>query len=178
MNTILARRYAKALLEIGLEDGNYRAYGGELSSFADGVSGAGAEGQLLFSPALPIDSRKPLLEKILGPCGLSPMVANFVRLLNDRGRFPLLPDAAKAYQALADERDGIVRGVVRSAQELGESQFAGIRQALSICTGKKVELEQKTDPSLIGGVVARLGDLEVDGSVRTQLQKLAALFAN
>ena len=176
MDSILAKRYAKALLELGLEDGNYKAYGEELKTFAEGVALAGPEGQLLFSPVLPVEARKRILEKILEASSLSPLVANFVMLLNERGRFAILRDASRAYSALADERDDVLRGVIQTAVELDASQMSGIRSALNIYTGKKVVLTQKVDPSIIGGVIARLGDLEVDGSVRTQLRKLAAAF--
>ncbi|MDR2198231.1 MAG: ATP synthase F1 subunit delta [Deltaproteobacteria bacterium] len=176
MDSILAKRYAEALLELGLADGNHAAYGEELALFSAAVQGAGEEGRLLASPALPAEARKKILSQILDKASLSPLTRNFVSLLNDRGRFSLLRETARAYAALQDEREGIVRGVVQTAVDLDESQLNGIRSALGIYTGKKVELTQKVDPSIIGGVVARLGDLEVDGSVRMQLNKLKAAF--
>jgi F-type H+-transporting ATPase subunit delta len=176
MDSILAKRYAKALLELGLADGNQRAYGEELGTFAEALDGAGKEGQLLFSPMLPVDSRKAMLTEILGGCGLSQLVGNFIMLLNERGRFPLLKDTSKAYSGLLDAHEGVARGVVTTVKELDPGQLGGIASALGIYVGKKVELAQKVDESLIGGVIARVGDLEVDGSIRTKLAKLAAGF--
>jgi F-type H+-transporting ATPase subunit delta len=176
MDSILAKRYARALLELGEADGKYQAYGDELWGFAEALREAGPEGRLLFSPVIPIDARKGILGKVLDQCDLSPLVKNFILLLNERGRLPIIRDAAKAYQGLVDEHEGIVRGTVQTAIELDASQLSGIRSALSMYIGKKVELEQRVDPGIIGGLVARLGDLEVDGSVRTQLDRLAAAF--
>ncbi|MDR2404751.1 MAG: ATP synthase F1 subunit delta [Deltaproteobacteria bacterium] len=178
MDSILAKRYAKALLELGLDDGKFKTYGEELKTFAEGLADSGPAGKILFSPAIQVDKRKECLQKILSGCQLSPMVVNFIELLNERGRFNLLKATAKAYSDLVDEHDGVVRGVIHTATELDDSQMNAIRSALSIYTGKNVELVQQANPDIIGGVIARLGDLEVDGSVRTQLNKLAATFQN
>jgi F-type H+-transporting ATPase subunit delta len=176
MDSILAKRYAKALLELGLEDGNHKAYGEELSALSGAIQGAGAAGRLLVSPVLPAEEKALLLDKIIAAAGLSPLVANFVRLLDRRGRLGLLAAASRAYASLEDEHEGIARGYVLTAGPLGDAQLGAIREALSRYVGKTVLLEQREDPSVIGGVVARVGDLEVDGSVRARLARLAAAF--
>ena len=177
MDITLASRYARALMDLGEEDGKYRKYGEELRGFSSALEEAGEAAKVLSSPAYPLDFRKKILGSILEKASLSPAVGNFIRLLFDRGRFPVLPEVSEVYGRLMDEKEGIIRGTVYSVSPLEQRDFSAIREALSIYSGKRAELVQKIDPSLIGGVTARLGDLVLDGSVRTRLARLQALFS-
>jgi F-type H+-transporting ATPase subunit delta len=105
------------------------------------------------------------------------MLANFISLLHDRGRLGLLPSISEAYQALSDQAQGLLRGTLSSAVPLEDRDLASIEEALGIFTGRKVLLSQKLDPSILAGLVARIGDLVVDGSLRTQLARLSALVS-
>ncbi|MDR2349143.1 MAG: ATP synthase F1 subunit delta [Deltaproteobacteria bacterium] len=176
MDASTAKRYATALLELGLADGQYVKYGEELKDFAGSLAGAGKEADLLSSPSLPANVRKKMADGILEKAGLSPLVNNLSRLLFERGLLSRLPAVAEAYGKLLDEKEGVLRGTLYSPTELVQSEFAAVREALSIYTGKKVELAQSLKPELIGGVVAKLGDLVIDGSVKSRLEKLAAAF--
>jgi F-type H+-transporting ATPase subunit delta len=172
MQDILAKRYAKALLSLGRDDGHYREYGTELEGFRQEIDSAGEVGRALISPFYPKPQRGQALAAILDKSDLSPAVANFVKLLHDKGRLNLLGPIADAYSSLKDEAEGIVRGTLTSASPLSESQISLIKGALNTMSGAKVELEVKIDPSIIGGLVAQLGDLVVDSSLRTQLSRL------
>jgi F-type H+-transporting ATPase subunit delta len=176
MDTTLAKRYAKALLDLGEEDGDYLKYGEELKSFSLAAEQAGPEVKLLDSPVYPLELRRKILDAILRKAALSHITDSFVRLVFDRGRFPILKEISDCYGSLLDEKEGVIRGVLYSVSHLEQRDFSAIREALSMYAGKKAELEQRIDPSLIGGVVARLGDLVLDGSVKTRLDKLAAIF--
>jgi F-type H+-transporting ATPase subunit delta len=178
MDTTLAKRYAKALLELGedKEDGQYLKYGEELKDFSRAILEAGPEVKVLDSPAYPLDMRKKILNSILEKAAYSPNVDNFIRLVFDRGRFPMIGEITQSYLGLVDEKNGIIRGTVTTVSPLEDRNLSSIREALSTYVGKKVELTQKIDPSLIGGVVARLGDLVLDGSVKTRLDKLSSIF--
>jgi F-type H+-transporting ATPase subunit delta len=90
-------------------------------------------------------------------------------LLFDKGRIGFLPYISEFYQKLADELKGIARASLVSATELPDKTIEKIREALSKKTGKEVILEVEQDPELIGGIVTRIGDLILDGSIRTQL---------
>jgi F-type H+-transporting ATPase subunit delta len=105
-------------------------------------------------------------------------VQRFVLLLLDRRRITALPAIARAYRELEDQHIGRVRAQVVSAQALAAGDLDRVRQSLEKRTGKKVLIEASVDAALIGGVVARVGDLVLDGSVRTQLASLREKLLN
>ncbi|MDR2301713.1 MAG: ATP synthase F1 subunit delta [Deltaproteobacteria bacterium] len=177
MIDILAKRYAKALFFLGQDDGKYRDYGSELDSFSELLKQTGEVGHALVSPFYPREQRHGALLAILEKCSLSPVVSNFVKLLFDKGRLNLLEPIKTAYLGLCDESEGLMRGTLTSAAPLTESQVSAIKGALNIMSGAKVELEVKVDPTIIGGLVARLGDLVVDSSIQTQLKRLSQKLA-
>lgn len=172
-NHTVAKRYARALLELGKADGQYVRYGQELKDLAASFDGAGEIVKALLSPAFPLRLRQGMVDKIIKNAGLSPLVANFVHLLMDKGRLADLPDIAEAYNVLSDAEKGVVRAQLTSANPLDLKEVEAIRVSLSKFTGKTVELSLAEDPGLIGGLVAKLGDLTIDGSVRTQINKLS-----
>ncbi|MDR1035803.1 MAG: ATP synthase F1 subunit delta [Deltaproteobacteria bacterium] len=178
MDSILASRYARALLSIGEEDGKYKEYGEELSRFAEAVEGARPDSSVLESPAIPGEIRAKILEAVLADAGLSVTVGNFVRLLYARGRISILGEAARAYVRLTDEKDGIMRGTVMTPAELSGPDLDALREALRVYLGcSRIELAQAPDPSLIAGIAVKVGDLVLDGSVKAQLTRLASAFA-
>jgi F-type H+-transporting ATPase subunit delta len=96
-------------------------------------------------------------------------VANFINILADRNRLPILDEIIKEYRRLMDKRLGIVRARVTTARTLDSVQRQELLQRLELVTGKQVRMEVAIDPSLIGGVVAQVGSTIYDGSVRQQL---------
>ncbi len=172
INQIVAKRYAKALLEIGQEDGNLEQYGVELNRMAQLFGESQELETALANPAIPQDSRRRLLDVFLDKLELSPMVRNFYRLLLDRGRIACARDIAVLYGQLLDDVKGVVRAQVLSAAPLSEQEIQRIKDALQKVAGNEVIIEMKEDPSLIGGVVAKIGDLVLDGSVKSQLESL------
>ncbi|MDR1082110.1 MAG: ATP synthase F1 subunit delta [Deltaproteobacteria bacterium] len=178
MDSILAARYARALLSIGEEDGKYKEYGEELTRFAEAVDGARPESGVLESPVYPQEFRSRVLEAVIAKASLSGTVANFARLLFARGRINLLGEAARAYMRLTDERDGILRGTVMTPAPLADQDLDALREALRVYLGAaSIELAQAPDPTLIAGIAVKVGDLVLDGSVKAQLKRLASAFA-
>jgi F-type H+-transporting ATPase subunit delta len=173
MSDILSKRYAKALLMLGEEEGQRRELGHELEGFHEELKALGEVGQSLVSPFYPKDQRGRALKAILERSGLSDLAKNFLGLLHDKGRLGLLGQILASYAKLSDEADGLIRGSLTTAAPLTDSQLSAIKGALNSMSGAKVELEVKVDPSIIGGLVARLGDLVVDSSLKTQLDKLS-----
>lgn len=169
---VIAKRYAKALLEIGREDGNYEQYGKELAEMALLFRQAPELPSTLANPAFVFEGRRNLLGALLDKAGLSPIVNNFFRLLMDRGRIGEVAGIDAVYQRLIDEVKGITRAEVSSARALDQAETERLATSLKKMAGREVKLEMKEDPSLIGGVVARIGDLVLDGSVKTQLASL------
>lgn len=169
---IVAKRYARALLEIGREDGNMEKYGQELAEMADLFAQSPDLESVLGNPGFDFDSRAKLLGVFLDKAGLSPMVNNFFKLLMERGRVTATRDIALIYDRLVDEVKGVTRAQVTSAAALKQEEVDRLKAALKTVAGQEVELEVKEDPSLIGGVVAKIGDLVLDGSVKSQLESL------
>ena len=172
-NHTLNKRYARALMSLGLDDGNFDKYGQELSQLSTAMLGLGDELACLTSPILPEAIRRKMLLAILSKASLSPIVSNFAQLLLDKGHLADLPDITKAYQTMSDKEKGIVRAQITSAVPLGPSDIKDLGLSLNKFTNSQVLLTIEHDPSIIGGLVARMGDLVIDGSVRTQLNKLS-----
>jgi F-type H+-transporting ATPase subunit delta len=173
----IARRYAKALLEIGVEDGNYERIGREVRALARALKSSNELTLALTNPAFPRSDREKILRAILQRLGGSQMVVNFTRLLLDRERMAVVPDISRELDAMIDAKAGRVAAEVRSATALDAGQRERLTQALETLSGKKVEMKIDTDPSLLGGVVAKLGDTVYDGSLRTQLERMRQTLA-
>lgn len=171
-NLIVAKRYARALLDLGKEDGNYEQYGQDLASFKDLLDASPELESVIANPGLEFADRRRLMDTFLDKLGLSPMVCNFFRLLMDRRRVNEVRGIAEVYAGLIDEVKGITRAELTSAVPLKDDDVGRIKDVLAKMAGAEVTLTVKEDPSLIGGVVARIGDLVLDGSVRSQLETL------
>jgi F-type H+-transporting ATPase subunit delta len=168
----VARRYAKALLAIGVAQQSYDALGRELDRTAETFARSPELKSTLDNPVFPLEKRRLILEELARRLALSKTVRNFVMLLLDKGRIGALGDIARAHRALVDEHAGRVRATVVSARPLDPALEARLKAALEKQSGKIVLLEKREDPSIIGGVVTQLGDVVYDGSVRSQLAAL------
>jgi len=168
-NLSIARRYAKALLLIGKEDGKADTYKEELGSFASLISKEKSLEKAITNPLYDTAARKKVLQSVIKKLKLSGTMKTFLLLLFDKGRIGFLQSISELYRKLADELKGVVRATLTSAAVLSEESAEKIRAALSKMTGKEVSLTVEHDPSLIGGIVTRIGDLVLDGSIKTQL---------
>ena len=168
-NMAVARRYAKALLLIGKDDGQAEAYKEELDGFSDLMEREKELEQAICNPLYDVEGRRKVLQAVIEKLKLSMVIRSLLILLFDKGRIGFLGSINDFYKKLADELKGIARASLVSATELSEDAIKKIRSTLSKMTGKEVMLEVEQDASLIGGVVTRLGDLVLDGSIKTQL---------
>jgi F-type H+-transporting ATPase subunit delta len=178
MGGSVARRYARALFGIGLDAGKFEALGDELGELATLWNESDELRQALENPVFKPTEKRAVLQTILPKIAPTPEVQRFVLLLLERRRIMLLPAIARAYRDLTDAHIGRVRAEVTSAQELSPATLDRVRRSLEQRTGKKVIIKSTVDPELIGGVVARVGDLVLDGSVRTQLEDLRSRLVN
>lgn len=172
ISNAIARRYAKALVQLGAEEGTVDRFGAELGRVAAMLDANPDLRAIFASPAYRIEAKREILKDLMAKLALSGIVANFLQVLLDRGRLGFLPQIAHSYGAFADELSGVIRPVLTSAFPLDEAQVEGLKGALAKATGKKVELEVEVDPALIGGMVTKIGDKVFDGSVRTQLDTI------
>lgn len=171
--TILARRYAKAIFQLGKEQGKTKDYSDMLAAIAslyknvdDGVSDA------LNNPLYPQNARQQVMGKIAESVGADTLMTRFLQLLVDKKRADILPDIACEMQVMVDKDQNISHGSIVSAIELDQTLLNKIQATLEKLTGTKVILETQVDPSIIGGIVAKVGDLVLDGSIKTQLNGL------
>jgi F-type H+-transporting ATPase subunit delta len=165
----IGRRWARAVFEIGKETGTVARLEGDLSSFAKTWSENAELAGVLDNPLVPEPARETILAEIAGKMGLSDVAKNTLRLLAKKRRLPALPDIARQLARLADEDQNVVRAEVQSAAALSSAYLDKLRAELEKATGRKVVVTHTQDPSLIGGVVTKLGDRVVDGSVRARL---------
>jgi F-type H+-transporting ATPase subunit delta len=178
MGGSVARRYARALFGIGIDAGNFEALGHEIDELSSLLAGSPELRNALENPVFRPEEKRAVLEQILPRVTPTAEVRRFVLLLLERRRLVMLPAIARAYRDLADAHAGRVRAKVTSAEPLSPAALEGIRRALGQRTGKQVLVEAEVDPDLIGGVIARVGDLVLDGSVRTQLAELREKLVN
>ena len=175
-NTTIARRYAKALMLIGKEDNKAENYGKELDSFASLIKKEKSFAFAISNPLYELSGRQKVLEAVLEKFNFSKTIKTFISLLFEKGRVAFLIEINNFYQKLLDDFKGFVRADLTSASKLSSEDVKKIKQAFEKKLGKEVILELKEDSSIIGGVVAKIGDLVLDGSIRTQLLKMRENF--
>jgi F-type H+-transporting ATPase subunit delta len=171
VNVSIARRYARALLEVASEAAKADAVAEQLSTLV-GVFQKNRELEdVLLNPAYTREQRSGVVEALMKVVGrVEPVLANTLRLLVERNRLSYLPDIARLYRDMADAQAGRVRGHVTSATPLTPEALEGVRSALQQLTQRNVVLETRVDPALLGGVSAQVGSLLYDGSLKTQLE--------
>jgi F-type H+-transporting ATPase subunit delta len=168
----LAKRYARAILELATEQKQVERVTKELSEFAAMWTGSTELRNLFANPKFGAEMKKQALTELTSRAGLSPLTRNSVLYIADRGRISYLPEIADALIGASERASGSLRAEVTSAAPLPDNYYGQLQRALEQATGRKVTIEKKTDASLIAGVVTRVGDQVYDGSVRTRLAEL------
>jgi F-type H+-transporting ATPase subunit delta len=168
----LARRYARAVVEIGTANHNLDKLGADLRALAGAMHTSAELITVLTNPAIRRADRRRVLDGLLTRVSATPHSRNLVYLLLDGERLASLPAISREVDAMIEARAGRVVADVTSARPLDAAQLSQITAALEKLSGKKVAVTKHEDPSLLGGVVAKLGDTVYDGSLRTQLHTL------
>lgn len=168
-NLIIAKRYAKALFNLGQEDGRVEQYGQELDGFVRLLGELPDLANAMQNPLYTEAARKTVFHAIAERIGLSPILMSFINLLIEKKRVQNIAEIAEFYHRLIDAHANIARAQIRAATQLNEDVVQEIAQTLEKMTGKHVVVEFQQDSSLIGGIVAKIGDVVLDGSVRRQL---------
>ena len=169
------RRYADAAFEVAVRDDTVDTWRRELDEAAATLATGKLE-EVLANPALPLEERVAAAEKIFG--GLSRPTRNLVLLLLRRGRIEQLPRVATEFARRDDRRNGLTHATATSAAPLGPEEVRAVTARLEELTGGKVALETHVDPGLLGGIVVRVGDRLIDGSVRGRLERLRNQLAS
>jgi F-type H+-transporting ATPase subunit delta len=176
-NRSAATRYARALLDVAIREADPRQTEEQLAGFVDLVRQHAGLERALVNPAIPAARKRAVVESLLQKGGLSPVLGRLLLLLADRDRLVVLPELLAAYRDRLLDHLRVVRAEVTTAVALPPDRVRAIEDRLSKVTGKRIALEARVDPSIIGGVVARLGSVVYDGSVARHLARLREKLA-
>ena len=168
----LARRYARALLAIGQESGETRRPLSEAETFERMTAGEPFLRELLESAHVNRRDKKAALEPSLSSAGFLPATRNFLFLLIDKGRMNMLPAIVSELRRMIERIEGIERVELEVPMPLTDGQRERLASVLGGKTGKKIVLEERIDPAVLGGMVVKIGSVVYDGSARTQIQKI------
>jgi F-type H+-transporting ATPase subunit delta len=174
----IARRYAAALFDVVQKAGQADRAGDELKSIAQLIEGHSELSRVLAAPSVPPHIKKQILSEVLKAAGsTSPEVTRLVLMLADRARLSALAELQSAYAERLLTEKKIVPAQVVTAAPLSDASRAALKKALGAATGQDVTMTERVDPSIVGGVVARVGSVVFDGSVASQLDKLRQKLA-
>jgi F-type H+-transporting ATPase subunit delta len=167
---VIARTYAKALFEAAKAQGRLDAVRGELDSFVKALHDVPELDALLRNPELDPPAKARTLGELLA--GADELVRNFLRLVAEKGRAPLIEEIAGEYEAIVAAEEQILNVELTTAYELSDQEAGSIVKQIEQASGRRVEAQRSVDPDLVGGLVLKAGSLEVDSSVRGRLTRL------
>ncbi len=168
----IAGRYAPALFDLASEARQVPAVRSDLARFGALIAGSADLQRLVKSPAYGAGEQTAAVTAILDRAKIGGLAANFVKLVAAKRRLFAVEGMIAAFDALADARAGGVKAEVTVAEALSDKNRKAVSEALAAVTGKKVSVAEKVDPSIIGGIIVKLGSRMVDSSVRTKLNSL------
>ncbi len=168
----LARRYARALLDIGREDGQVRRALSEAEEFARLLASSAVLREVMEAEHVNRRDKQAALDSVLSSAGFLPATKSFLALLVDKGRMNVFPEILVELRRMVEELEGIERVGVTVPMPLSPPQRDLLKGVLERGTGKKVVLEEAVDPAVLGGMVVRVGSTVYDGSVRTQIHQI------
>jgi F-type H+-transporting ATPase subunit delta len=170
-----AGRYARALFDVVIAESpaTLDAAQSDLQSFCELFAGNEALAGVTANPSIPVARKTALAKALVERAGaVTPAAGKLIVLLASRDRLMLLPEVARAFRARLMDHQKVIRGDVTTATPLPPEKLRALEQGLQRATGRTVQLESRVDPSIIGGVITRLGSTVYDGSVTTQLDKM------
>ncbi len=167
--THIARPYASALFDLAVEAGSVREVEAGLDDLAGLIESNKDFSNLLASPVISAEAKIGAVDAILAKAGLPVLVANFVRTVARNGRLFVLPVMIGAFRELSAKERGETRAEVTSAAPLSKTQLSNLSKTLKTKLGKTVTLDTHVDPSLIGGLVVKVGSRMIDSSLKTKL---------
>jgi F-type H+-transporting ATPase subunit delta len=172
----VARRYARALLDIAVERNNAGALVTQLKETVELLAAQPELRRALHHPALSVDKKTQIVSSIW--TSADPLFLRLIELLAERGRLEILPDLYETFVELANEHRGVVAAEAITAQPLAPKQKDALTAAAKTLVGREVALTTDVDPSLLGGVVLKMGGRTYDGSLRAQLRLLRERLAS
>lgn len=170
--TELAKRYAKAIFEVAIDNKTQDRVFAELRTLDEVVSRDKEIFDFLTSPLVKPSERVEALTKALGNKGLSKEVVDFLMILAEKDRFVIFHEVVRAFESESDAANNVCRGTVRSAVLLAQTERQRIEETVEKVLKKKVIMTYKVDPSVIGGLIAEVGSYTFDDSISSHLTRM------
>ena len=167
---VVARTYARALFQAAKEQGRVDEVHEELSAFVDTIHEVPELQAVIGNPELDPPAKAEALAAVLKDA--DELLRNFVRLVAVKGRAPMLDEIAREYDAFVADEEQILNVELTTAYELSDAEAGSMVKQIEQASGRRVEANRTVDPDLIGGLVLKVGSLEVDSSVRGRLERL------
>ncbi len=168
----VAERYASSLFELALEANSVESVGSDLDRFQTMIDESADLKRLIVSPVFSADDQFKAISAIVAKAGISGLVANFLKVVARNRRLFAVPGIVKSYRVIAARHRGEVSADVTSAHALSAAQQTELKAALKGVTGKDVAINVTVDPSILGGLIVKVGSRQIDTSLRTKLSSL------
>ena len=163
--------YAKAMFDVSEEMGKTDEVLKQFSSAIKTVRGNHELFTVITSPVVKADDKKDIIQKVFEGT-MEQYLINFIKILIDKNKIFLINDIFNRFSNMVDEKHTIERGIVVSAIKLGDEEISKLEESLSKKFSRIIELENKVDPSIIGGILVRVGNKEIDGTVKGKMKGL------
>lgn len=170
-------QYANALADVALAQGAAEPAAKQLNDFGAAYAQSAELRTFLASPAVTVEEKHEVIEKITARLGASKIIRNFLFVITDHRRTQLIPEVLVMFQQVIRQRQGVAEALISSAVELSAKQKKELAATLTTLTGKKIETKYSLDPALLGGAVVRIGDTIYDGSLRSRLNEMRSRLA-
>jgi F-type H+-transporting ATPase subunit delta len=169
----LAGRYASALFDLARDQRQIESVGNSLDALSQALLDSKDFAELVSSPLVSRDEAGMAFAALAPQLGLDPITANFLGVLARNGRKNELRSIIRAFRRLAAEHRGEVTADVTTSRPLSDDQIAALKQQLRTRAGRDVTIDATVDPTILGGIVVKLGSQQIDASIRTKLNRLA-----
>lgn len=173
----VARRYAAALADVAVAQGEQREIQDELVGWELMIQSNSQLREVFENPTISYTQKQSVLKELISRTKVRPSTANFLQTLLKNQRITALGEINKLFARVLDERAGVVAALVTTARPISEAIKKALSDRLSSITGKQVRLSFATDEQLIGGMVARVGSTVYDGSILNQLRRMEQALA-
>lgn len=172
MMATVAGRYASALFDLAKDDGKLNEVEADLGNMQALLDMSEDLRRMVASPLYSTEEQSVTIAEVASKAGISPLTVNFLKLIASNRRLAALGDMIKSFRALAARARGEVSAEVASAVPLSDEQLAELRETLKASVGKEVQLATRVDPTLLGGLVVKIGSRMIDSSLRTKLANM------
>jgi F-type H+-transporting ATPase subunit delta len=172
ISSAILGRYARSLADIVFEKNLEPQVTGDLNNYSEIFRAVPDLLEVFHSPAMPRDAKERILNEILARYPVNPITSNFLRILLRHHRIRYFPQIMDTYLKVVSERKGVLSAVVTTAAPLSQKDIGPLAERLAAVTGKRMNVESRTDAGLLGGVVVQVGSTVYDGSIRTMLAEV------